>query len=88
MRLKFGLLAGVFALALTVGVAPTASGQGQGHENQEKGEWICHRTGNGYKLMWVSETAISTHEGHGDVATGFDRNDATPFGVCESLPLP
>lgn len=66
MRLKFGLLAGVFALALTVGVAPTASGQGHSTANEEEGAWICHQTGSGVKLHWSSATSLEAHFAHGD----------------------
>lgn len=80
MRIKLGFVLGAFMVAgMAVGVTPALSAQ-------ESGEWICHRTGKGYNIIWVSESAVDRHVGHGDKRTGLPAGPPPPESICAQLP--
>ena len=79
MRIKLGFVLGAFVLALVgVAVTPAASAP-------EDGEWLCHLTGKGYKLIWVSDSARAVHIAHGDIATTFEVGWDPDPSVCDSV---
>lgn len=43
-------------------------GRGKGKGKGQQKVQICHRNGQGFTLISVSQSAIPAHEGHGDVA--------------------
>ena len=84
-----GLLAGALAATgLEFADAKKGNGKGRGKgKGKKKGKGhgkgkgkqkvqICHRTGNGFNLISVSQSAIPAHEGHGDVICA--------VGVCQT----
>ena len=88
-------LAGVSGLEAKKGGNGKGKHNGHGKQKDKKGKaTFCHRTGNGYHTITVSESARKAHLGHGDVEctphpcrsyTGSCTN--TPAtGVCDFTP--
>lgn len=68
-------------LALFLAAPAAANHRGEKHDNSHQPVTLCHKTGAGYKLITVDDSAEQAHLDHGDLPPGAD-------GLCPAAVTP